>query len=127
MCITVLEGALKKLNLQQDSTQTDPDSHSLCFQHVMHTGLCEVRMFMEVNCSELSSDYTVSPLHMSLQGVNFKDVNMRAATVCQLLCCITVLFKALCCKMKNVFFIFLCLFFVSHLCEKYHMPITVQY
>lgn len=44
------------------------------------------------------------------------------------LCCVTVLFKALCCEMKNVFFIFLCLFFVSlFLCEKYHMPITVQY
>ena len=62
---------------------------------------------------------------MNPQFVNFQ--RYECAPLCQLLCCITVLFKALCCKMKNVFFIFLCLFFVSHLCEKYHMPITVQY
>ena len=36
------------------------------------------------------------------------------------------LFKVLCYKTKNVFFIFLC-FLMCYLCEKYHKPITVQY
>ena len=38
---------------------------------------------------------------------------------------ITVLFKVLYCKIKNVFF-FVCLFMYC-LCEKYYKPITVQY
>ena len=45
----------------------------------------------------------------------------------QLLYCTTVLFKVLYCKIKNVFFIFLCLFFMYYLCEKYYKPITVRY
>ena len=46
------------------------------------------------------------------------------APVCQLLYCTTVLLKVLYCKIKNVF---LCLFFMYYLCEKYYKPITVQY
>ena len=53
-------------------------------------------------------------------------------TLCQPLyasCCRTiVLFKVLCCKILNVFFIFcVCLFFIYYLCEKYYKPIMVQY
>ena len=39
----------------------------------------------------------------------------------------TVLFKVLYYKIKNIFFNFLCLFFMYYLCEKYYKPITVQY
>ena len=39
----------------------------------------------------------------------------------------TVLFKLLYCKIKNIFLIFLCLFFMYYLCEKYYKPITVQH
>ena len=49
------------------------------------------------------------------------------APICQLLYCTTALFKVLYCKIKNVLFIFLCLFFMYYLCEKYYKPITVQY
>ena len=39
-----------------------------------------------------------------------------------------VLFKILCCKIKNVFFIFwFCLFFMYYLCEKYYKLIPVQH
>ena len=81
----------------------------------MHAGLCEVQMFTEVNCLELSSDYIVSPLQMRLQGANFKDANVHAATVCQLLCCVTVLSR--CCpvrlKVSSLFFVFVfCVSFV---------------
>ena len=37
------------------------------------------------------------------------------------------IFKVLYCKIKKVFFIFLCLFLMYYLCEKYYKPITVQY
>ena len=37
----------------------------------------------------------------------------------------TVLFKVLCCKIKNGYF--LCLFFMYYSCEKYYKPITVQH
>ena len=39
----------------------------------------------------------------------------------------TILFEVLYCKIKNVFFIFLHLFFMYCLCEKNYKPITVQY
>ena len=45
--------------------------------------------------------------------------------VCQLLYRATVLFKVLYCKIKNV--LFLCLFFMYYLCDKYYKPITVQH
>ena len=47
--------------------------------------------------------------------------------VCQLLCCTTILFKALDCKIKNVFFIF-CLFFVDILfvLQAYDSTSTIQ-
>ena len=40
-----------------------------------------------------------------------------------------VLFKVTQYKIKNVFFLFLCLFVnvIYYLCEKYYKPITVQY
>ena len=41
--------------------------------------------------------------------------------------CITVLFKVLYCKIKNVFFIFCVHFLMYYLCEKYYKPITVKY
>ena len=49
------------------------------------------------------------------------------ASVCQLLYCATVLFKVLYCKIKNVFFVFLCFSVFYVLCENYYKPITVQY
>ena len=40
----------------------------------------------------------------------------------------TVLLKVLHYKSKNVFFTFSCLFFIMYyLCEKYYIPINVQY
>ena len=59
----------------------------------------------------------------------FLPVHSMPVLVCQLLyCTITVLFKVLYCKIKNVFFIFrVCLFVCIILCEKYYKPITVQY
>ena len=39
----------------------------------------------------------------------------------------TVLFKVLYCKIKNVLFFCVCLFFMYYLCEKYYKPFTVQY
>ena len=41
--------------------------------------------------------------------------------------CTTALFKVLYCKIKNVFFAFLCLFFRCYLCEKYCKLVIVQY
>ena len=40
---------------------------------------------------------------------------------------LTVPFKVLYHKIKNIFFNFLCLFCKYYLCEKYYKPITVQY
>ena len=58
----------------------------------------------------------------------FLPFHLMPAPVCQLLYCTTVLFQVLCCKIKNVSFIFcVCLFFMYYLCEKYYKPITVQY
>ena len=58
----------------------------------------------------------------------FFSVHLMPAPVCQLLPQTTVLFKALSCKIRNVFFIFCaCLFFMHYLHEKYYKPITVQY
>ena len=49
---------------------------------------------------------------MNPQFVNFQ--RYECAPLCQLLCCITVLFKILYCKIKTVFFIYcICLFCVS--------------
>ena len=45
----------------------------------------------------------------------------------QLLHCITVISKVLYYKIKNVFFIFKCMFFMYYLCGKYYKPITIQY
>ena len=45
----------------------------------------------------------------------------------QLLYCTAELFKVLCCKIKSVFFIFVCLFFMYHLYKKCYNRITVQY
>ena len=49
---------------------------------------------------------TVSPLYMNLQVANFQ--RCECAPVCQLLYCTAVLFKVLYCKIKDVFFIFVC-------------------
>ena len=40
---------------------------------------------------------------------------------------IAVLIKVVYCKIKNVSFIFVCLFFMYYLCEKYYKPTTVKY
>ena len=57
----------------------------------------------------------VRPLHMNLQVANFH--RWERAPVCQLLYYTTILFKVLYHKIKDVFLIFLCLFFM---CEKFH-------
>lgn len=44
----------------------------------------------------------------------------------QLLYSTTVLFKVLCCKIKNIFFNF-CVFLMNYLHEKCYKPITVSY
>ena len=62
---------------------------------------------------------TVRPLHINLQVAIFQ--RCKHAPVCQLLCCTTVLFKILHCKIKNVDF------FMYYLCEKYYTPIIIQY
>ena len=41
---------------------------------------------------------------------------VQCQPIFQLLYRTTVLFKVLCCRIKNVFLIFLCLFFIYHLC-----------
>ena len=41
--------------------------------------------------------------------------------------CTTVLFKVLYCKTNNVFFIFVCLFFMYYLFKNYYKPVTVPY
>ena len=61
---------------------------------------------------------------MNLQVSNFQIC--ERAHVCQPLYRTTVFFKVLYCKIKNVFFIFLCLFlYTYYLCEKYYKPIIV--
>ena len=47
----------------------------------------------------------------------------RGKNMVELLYCTPVLFKALYCKIKKVFFVFC--FFMCHLCEQYYKPITV--
>ena len=38
-----------------------------------------------------------------------------------------VVFKELYCKIKNIVFIFVCVFFVYYLCEQYYKLIMIQY
>ena len=49
----------------------------------------------------------------------FLLVHMMPAPVYQLLYCAIVLFKILYCNIKNISFIFLCMFFMDYLCEKF--------
>ena len=60
---------------------------------------------------------------MNPQFVNFQ--RYECAPLCQLLCCITVLFKILYCKIKTVFFIYCICFFTYYLHEKYYKPIML--
>ena len=62
---------------------------------------------------------------MNLQVASFQ--RCECAPVSQLWYCTPVLFKALYCKVKNVLLIFLCLLIMYYLCEKYYIPINVQY
>ena len=57
----------------------------------------------------------------------FSPVQSMPAPVSQLLYCTTVCFKVLYCKVKNVFFIFVCVcVFMYYLCEKYYKPIKAD-
>ena len=80
--------------------------------------------------SPIADDLSVLPSLTSFPFSSqklFWPVHWMSASLCYLLDCATVLFKALCCKIKYVFFIFLCLFFMYHLCEKHYKPVTMQY
>ena len=62
-----------------------------------------------------------------LQPVTLLTYSWMPAPGCPLLSWTTVLLKVLCCKIKNVFVIFSCLFFMYYLCGKSSKSTTVLY
>ena len=66
---------------------------------------------------------TISHLFSLLQAVTLLACSLDASPVCQLLCCTTVVFKIVCFKIKNAFFIFF-ICFLCYLCKKYCKHIT---
>ena len=67
------------------------------------------------------------PSHLPSPSVTLPACLLEARPLCQLLYYTAVLFKVLDWKIKNVFFVCVCLFIVYYLWEKYYKPSSVQY
>lgn len=68
------------------------------------------------------------PSHLPSPSVTLPACSLEARPpLCQLLYYTAALFKVLDWKIKNVFFVCVCLFIIYYLREKYYKPSTVQY
>ena len=91
------------------------------------TGVSEMAACPPSPVADDPSSLTSPTSSPSARQSPFLPVHSMPAPGYQLLYCTAELFKVLCCQIKSVFFIFVCLFVIYHLYKKCYNPITVQY